>query len=139
MFIASKYEEVYPLKLDTILEKIAHRKFSKEQLKSKELEILETLDFDVYGPNLIKLLGLSNQKIVIKGLEETFPLCLFEKALSYFSKMVLYEYNLIGRLDIKLLTSGILYTALKLVETVNGVVNFEEKVKINIFLIKLFE
>lgn len=40
MFIASKYEETHPLRLNHCYEKIAHKKISKEDLKKKEIEIL---------------------------------------------------------------------------------------------------
>lgn len=36
IFIACKYEEIYPLKLRVIHEKIAHRKLSKEEIIKKE-------------------------------------------------------------------------------------------------------
>ena len=35
MFLATKYEEIYPLKLSVIHEKIAHKKLSAEQIKIK--------------------------------------------------------------------------------------------------------
>jgi len=40
MFIASKYEDIYPLKLNVVHEKIAHKKLSVEQMRDKEQEIL---------------------------------------------------------------------------------------------------
>lgn len=43
MYIASKYEEVIPLLMKTLLMKIGHSKFTLEQVQEKELEILQTL------------------------------------------------------------------------------------------------
>lgn len=40
MFIAGKYEEIYPFKLSIVYEKIAHRKLSPEIIKKKESDIL---------------------------------------------------------------------------------------------------
>jgi len=40
MFMASKYEEIYPLRLSVVHEKIAHKKLSLEAIKKKESEIL---------------------------------------------------------------------------------------------------
>ena len=40
MFMASKYEEIYPLKLNVVYEKIAHKKITKEEIKAKEEEIM---------------------------------------------------------------------------------------------------
>jgi len=39
MFIACKYEEIYPVKLQIVHEKIAHKKLSKEEIRAKEAEI----------------------------------------------------------------------------------------------------
>jgi hypothetical protein len=40
MFIACKYEEIYPMKLQVVHEKIAHKKLNPELIKKKESEIL---------------------------------------------------------------------------------------------------
>lgn len=40
MFMASKFEEIYPLKLNVVYEKIAHRKITKDDIKSKEDDIM---------------------------------------------------------------------------------------------------
>jgi len=33
MFMASKYEEIYPVKLSVVYEKIAHKKLTKDDIK----------------------------------------------------------------------------------------------------------
>ncbi len=40
MFIAAKYEEIHPMKLSVVHEKIAHKKLTIEQIKRKESDIL---------------------------------------------------------------------------------------------------
>lgn len=40
MFMASKYEEIYPIKLQVVYEKIAHKKLTKDEIKAKEAEIM---------------------------------------------------------------------------------------------------
>ena len=45
MFVATKMEEVYPLKMKTIYDKIAHKKIPIVDLVSMEQKILETLGF----------------------------------------------------------------------------------------------
>jgi hypothetical protein len=40
MFIACKYEEIYPMKLQVVHEKIAHKKLTADQIKRKESDIL---------------------------------------------------------------------------------------------------
>ena len=47
MFMASKYEDVYPLLMKTVFNKIGHKKISVEAVRAKELEILRVLGFKV--------------------------------------------------------------------------------------------
>lgn len=123
MFIAAKYEEVLPLKLETISEKVSHHKFSKLEIKSKECEILQALDFQVLGPNILSFVGLLNHLVVRKKCEGAFGFVFVEdsvvgllgKALSYFAKLTLYEYNLVSRVECSVLGMAVVYAALKLV------------------------
>jgi len=43
MFIASKYEDVVPLMMKTMVNKIGHGKFSQDLIESRELEVLKAL------------------------------------------------------------------------------------------------
>jgi hypothetical protein len=45
MFIASKFQDIYPLRLKTVHEKIAHRKLSTQDIKGKEEEITKSLNY----------------------------------------------------------------------------------------------
>ena len=45
MFIASKYEDIVPILMKTLIQKIGHEKFSLAQIQIMELEILQTLQF----------------------------------------------------------------------------------------------
>ena len=47
MFLASKYEDVVPLSIKTVYEKIAHKKLPMEHIFKREIEILEALDFNL--------------------------------------------------------------------------------------------
>ena len=129
MFIACKYEEVFPLKLEIFCDKVAHSKFSKDDIKRTELDILETLEFQINGANLYKILGLLANKLIILGF---FPnnIPLFDLALSYFAKMILFEYKLMGKYTAGALAGGVILTALKVVDTVVGNLDFSQKVLI---------
>lgn len=52
MFIASKYEDVIPLLMRTVINKIGHNKFSQYQIQEKEIEILKALSFKVGAPTV---------------------------------------------------------------------------------------
>ena len=56
MFMASKYEDVYPLLLKTVYSKIGHKKISVESIRNKELEILRVLGFKLGAPTSLEFL-----------------------------------------------------------------------------------
>ena len=58
MFIASKYEDIYPIKLKVLYEKIGHWKLSVEDLKEMEFEILKTLNFEVRAPTVLDFVSI---------------------------------------------------------------------------------
>lgn len=47
MFMACKYEEIYPFKLKLVHEKIAHKKISKDKIRATERDIMKTLNHDL--------------------------------------------------------------------------------------------
>jgi hypothetical protein len=52
MFSAAKYEEIHPLKLSVIYEKIARKKFKKTEILDKESDIVKALDFKIEVPSV---------------------------------------------------------------------------------------
>jgi hypothetical protein len=55
MFSACKYEEIYPIKLDTMFDRIARKKFKKADILNKESEILQDLNFRLEEVNTYDL------------------------------------------------------------------------------------
>ena len=47
MFLASKYEDVYPLLMKTVFNKIGHKKIPVDTIRARELEILRVLGFKI--------------------------------------------------------------------------------------------
>jgi Cyclin, N-terminal domain len=45
MFMASKYEDVYPLLMKTVFNKIGHAKISVDAIRAKEMDILRAIGF----------------------------------------------------------------------------------------------
>jgi hypothetical protein len=72
MFIASKYEDVIPLLMRTIISKIGHNKFQVRQIEEKELEILKTLEYKIGAPTVLEFLEryLSELSDVIPGVDK---------------------------------------------------------------------
>ena len=56
MFIASKYEDIYPLKMKLVYEKIAHKKISVDKIKSLEMDILKTINYKIPAPTSLDFL-----------------------------------------------------------------------------------
>ncbi len=52
MFMASKYEDIYPLRLRIVHEKISHKKLSCQEIKEKETEISVGLGFVLGKPTI---------------------------------------------------------------------------------------
>lgn len=50
MFIASKYEDIYPLKMKMVFEKIAHKKLAIEKIKGLEMDILKAINYRIPSP-----------------------------------------------------------------------------------------
>ena len=50
MFISSKFCDIYPIKLKIVCEKISHNKFSSEEIKNMEDEIVKTLNYNLLKP-----------------------------------------------------------------------------------------
>ena len=50
IFTASKYQDIYPLRLRIVHEKIAHKKLSPEDIKDKEADIYQCLNYIIGKP-----------------------------------------------------------------------------------------
>ena len=56
MFMASKYEDIYPLKMKTVFEKIGHQKLDINTIKQLELDIVQTIDYKIHAPTVLDFL-----------------------------------------------------------------------------------
>jgi hypothetical protein len=57
MFMASKFYDVYPLRLKIVYEKIAHKKLSCEEIKNQETEIANALNYIIGKPTVWEFLN----------------------------------------------------------------------------------
>ena len=134
MFIASKYEDIYPLKMKMVFEKIAHKKLSIEKIKSMELEMLKTIHYKIPAPSILDFLKINLKEVLDIGhlgntsmkKEEKDALptnsdspagqkLLMLKMGLYLAKMSMHDYELSGRKP-SLVAVGCLYVALKICE-----------------------
>lgn len=56
MFIGSKFEDIYPLKMKTVFEKIAHKKLEIQRIKDLELDILSSIQYKIHAPTVLDFL-----------------------------------------------------------------------------------
>ena len=47
MFLAAKYEEIYPFKMRHVYEKIGHKKLSKKSVRDQEAKLCNLLNFNL--------------------------------------------------------------------------------------------
>ena len=134
MFIASKYEDIYPLKMKMVFEKIAHKKLRIEDIKRLELDILQCIGYQIPAPTVLDFLRVYLQEVLGIGHvgktsltaeeKENVPTSantpagmnhLIHKMAMYLAKMSMHDYDLSGRKP-SLVGIGALYVALKICE-----------------------
>jgi Cyclin, N-terminal domain len=114
MFIASKYEDIYPLKMKMVYEKIAHKKLPMEKIKTLEMDILKTIKYRIPAPTSHDFLKYYLKQVLnigrsgkstngeVKPAEGETPKpanesLLIEKMSLYLAKMALHDYDLQGK------------------------------------------
>lgn len=112
MFMASKYEDVYPLLMKTVFNKIGHGKISQEAIRLKEMEILRAIGFQVGGlPTLLEF-----QQNYLEQAFKSHEEVEFIKLMSvYLGKLALHHEHLCAKQS-SLLASSTIYVALKICE-----------------------
>ena len=63
MFIASKYQDIYPLRLKIVQDKIAHNKLTCQEIKNKEDEIMRYLNYNIGLPTMWDFITLFMEEI----------------------------------------------------------------------------
>lgn len=63
MFIASKYQDIYPLRLKIVKDKIAHNKLTCQEIKNKEDEIMQYLNYNIGLPTMWDFITIFMEEI----------------------------------------------------------------------------
>jgi hypothetical protein len=112
IFMASKYEDVYPLLMNTVFNKVGHGKIPVEAIREKELEILRAIDFQVGSfASPFEFLNRYIEDILTKHADKDFILLMS----TYLGKMALHHENLCTKQS-SLLGASSIYVALKICE-----------------------
>ena len=63
MFIASKYQDIYPLRLKIVQDKIAHNKLTCQEIKNKEDEMMRYLNYNIGLPTMWDFITIFMEEI----------------------------------------------------------------------------
>lgn len=132
MFIASKFEEIYPFKLKLVHEKIAHRKISVSALKLKEHEILQTLDFSLLSPTCHEFVGLSVEFLDDRAQIKQKTKKYLKKVCVYLLKMTLHDYEITAKYHAHVLAAACIFVSFKIIENLDA--EFRSELMVTLFL-----
>lgn len=117
MLIASKQEEVRPIKLGAMIETVGRGKFSKQMIKDKEVDILCTINFRTNFPTIYELLSCTFRFVTFNKPETEK---LFRKSAFLLSKMCVFSYELTVELSLKEISLYSTIIAIKLCQNVES-------------------
>ena len=85
MFIACKYEEIYPVKLKIFYEKISHKRLSTEVILKMESKIMTTLNFDISFTNVWEFCTALATEFKISGFTK------YMDKLNFLCRMIVHD------------------------------------------------
>jgi cyclin B len=114
MLVATKMDEVFPLKVKTVYEKIVHKKIEKRELVEMEARMVDKLDFDlnVWSFHDLALLHLHDAAPANAPRNET-ALREIELLCEYIAKFVVFNYELFNHYDGVVLADALLRAAFR--------------------------
>jgi hypothetical protein len=99
MFIASKMEDICPIRMSHVRTKIAHGKFSEKDIRKKEKMVLEALNFDIITTSTSDFIKtflydfIHNNRPQIEKLEMWHHIDAFENVTIFLSKLIQHSVN----------------------------------------------
>ena len=94
MFIASKMEDIYPIRMSHVRTKISHGKFTEKDIRKKEKMVLEALNFDVITTSCSDFIKtfiydfIHNNRKQIDSLEMWHHIDAFENVTIFLAKLI---------------------------------------------------
>ena len=114
MFIASKYEDIFPLRMNIMVDRISHRKLTINIIKKYEQDIMDTLKYYLQVPTALEFM-IRYIKSLEKLLSEEKDW--IKQMAIYLLKLCLHDYNFCNTKGSKLAICSI-YVALKTCEQI---------------------
>lgn len=97
LYLASKMEDIIPLRMNHVKSKIGHNKFSEKEIKKCEKSILETIDFDIISTSTYDFVKTfifdfcHNNRDSIKALNMKKHIESFDSICIFLSKMMCHS------------------------------------------------
>lgn len=129
MFLAAKYEEVYPMKLRVVQEKIAHKKISLQAIQEMEQDILSTLNFAVTGSSMHEIGFMVLKQLDLNELLDEEQLKHLERFMVHVMKMIAIDYDLSSTKNPLDLGLAAIFLVLQTLGKSNSRLRHQEKVK----------
>ncbi|CAD8127789.1 unnamed protein product [Paramecium sonneborni] len=129
IFMACKYEEIYPVKLQVVHEKIAHKKLTKEQIREKEANVLQVLDFNLNGTTILDILTM-----VLSILNLHYQLY---DAANLLAKLALFYYEFVNMYSYLEIACAVLIISTKTIEQIDQSLSSEVTIPLIISTLKL--
>lgn len=125
MFIASKQEEIAPIRLNVFYEEVCKKKFTKEEIVEKEIEILKVIQFKTQFPTLYDLCRCGLRLVFVDDRE----ISLFIENISLLiAKMCVFSCSIVDQYSYPEIVTCALILSLKLVENLKGYFTSESHV-----------
>jgi hypothetical protein len=70
MFISSKYEDLSPLLMKTIINKIGHGKFTLSGVLDREVKMLRTIEFRIGSPTILEFIETYKTELMYSNLSQ---------------------------------------------------------------------
>ncbi len=118
MFLASKYEDILPLRMDTVHEKIAHKKLTPAAIRNCEQDMLASLGYFLQAPTVYEFTKRYCKQVIGGALCDFLAPAdkeLVEKMAIYLTKMCSHDYGFCTYRP-SLFAIGALYVAVKICE-----------------------
>jgi cyclin B len=116
MYVATKYEEISPLRISVMHSKISHGKFSKEEIRNKETDILQALNFECSPITILNFLELALETIKLREVLTEALYAHLVKLSIYIAKMIMHEYELLSKYTQSEFAVACIYIALKIIQ-----------------------
>ena len=118
MYVATKYEEICPLRIGVMQSKISHGKFTKEEIKGKETDILAALNFECSPVTILNFIEVGIETMKLREVLSESLYTHLAKLSVYIAKMIIHEYELLSKYNVSEFAVACIYIGLKIVQQI---------------------